>query len=207
MITYAQLDDLSARAADWLRERGVAPGDRVGIMLPNVAQFPVLYYGVLRAGGTVVPMNPLLKAREIEHYLGDSGAKLVFATANAAAEATTAAAAVGAEAIAVDADTLTEIAARPSSPEIAARADDDTAVILYTSGTTGTPEGRRADPRQPAPQRRRRDDHPARPRARRRRHGLPAAVPQLRPDVRAQRRRRRGRLPDPDPPLRSPSRR
>ena len=87
VITYAQLDDLSARAADWLRERGVAPGDRVGIMLPNVAQFPVLYYGVLRAGGTVVPMNPLLKAREVEHYLGDSGAKLVFATASAAAEA------------------------------------------------------------------------------------------------------------------------
>ena len=51
VITYAQLDDLSARAADWLRERGVAPGDRVGIMLPNLAQFPVLYYGVLRAGG------------------------------------------------------------------------------------------------------------------------------------------------------------
>jgi long-chain acyl-CoA synthetase len=141
VITYAQLDDLSARAADWLRERGVAPGDRVGIMLPNVAQFPVLYYGVLRAGGTVVPMNPLLKAREIEHYLGDSGAKLVFATANAAAEAATAAAAVGAEAVTVDVDTFTEIAARPSSQEIAPRADDDTAVILYTSGTTGTPKG------------------------------------------------------------------
>jgi len=138
VITYAQLDDLSARAADWLRERGVAPGDRVGIMLPNLAQFPVLYYGVLRAGGTVVPMNPLLKAREIEHYLGDSGAKLVFAVGN---EAAVGAAAVGAEAVAVDADTLTEIAARPPSPEIAARADDDTAVILYTSGTTGTPKG------------------------------------------------------------------
>ena len=110
-------------------------------MLPNVAQFPVLYYGVLRAGGTVVPMNPLLKAREVEHYLGDSGAKLVFAAASAAAEATAGAAAVGAEAVAVDADTLTEIAAQPSSPEIAARADDDTAVILYTSGTTGSPKG------------------------------------------------------------------
>jgi len=137
-LTYRQLSDLSARAADWLHEHGVAPGDRVGIMLPNIAQFPVLYYGVLRAGGTVVPMNPLLKAREIEHYLGDSGAKLVFATSP---EATVGAAAVGAQAVAVDADTLTAIAARPSSSEIAARADDDTAVILYTSGTTGTPKG------------------------------------------------------------------
>jgi long-chain acyl-CoA synthetase len=138
VITYAQLDDLSARAADWLRERGVAPGDRVGIMLPNVAQFPVLYYGVLRAGGTVVPMNPLLKAREIEHYLGDSGAKLVLAMSP---EAAAGAEAVGAQAVTVDADTLTEIAARPPSSEIAARADDDTAVILYTSGTTGSPKG------------------------------------------------------------------
>src|SRR5690348_18455150 len=65
-LTYRQLDDLSARAADWLHEHGVEPGDRVGIMLPNIVQFPVLYYGVLRAGGTVVPMNPLLKAPEIE---------------------------------------------------------------------------------------------------------------------------------------------
>jgi len=135
-LTYRQLSDLSARAADWLHEHGVAPGDRVGIMLPNIAQFPVLYYGVLRAGGTVVPMNPLLKAREIEHYLGDSGAKLVFATSP---EATAGAAAMGAQAVPVDADTVTAIAARPSSSEIAARADDDTAVILYTSGTTGTP--------------------------------------------------------------------
>ena len=80
-LTYAELDDLTARAADRLRDAGVEPGDRVGIMLPNVPAFPVIYYGVLRAGGTVVPMNPLLKAREVEHYLGDSGAKLVFARA------------------------------------------------------------------------------------------------------------------------------
>jgi long-chain acyl-CoA synthetase len=141
VLSYQQLDDLSARAADWLRGRGVQPGDRVGIMLPNVAQFPVLYYGVLRAGGAVVPMNPLLKAREVEHYLGDSQARMVLASASAAAEAAAGAAALGVEVSIVDADTLTEIAARPSSPEIATRADDDTAVILYTSGTTGTPKG------------------------------------------------------------------
>src|ERR1700735_4074538 len=79
ILTYAQLDDLSARAAGWLRERGLRPGDPVGIMTPNVPHFPVFYYGVLRAGGAIVPMNPLLKAREVAHYLGDSGAGLIFA--------------------------------------------------------------------------------------------------------------------------------
>jgi long-chain acyl-CoA synthetase len=141
VITYQELDELSGRAAGWLRELGVSPGDRVGIMLPNIAQFPVLYYGVLRAGGTVVPMNPLLKGRETEHYLGDSGAKLVFGAGPAAAEAQVGADAVGATAITVDADTLTAIGARDPHPDIVSRAGGDTAVILYTSGTTGTPKG------------------------------------------------------------------
>jgi long-chain acyl-CoA synthetase len=141
VISYAELDELSGRAAGWLRELGVTPGDRVGIMLPNIAQFPVLYYGVLRAGGAVVPMNPLLKGREVEHYLGDSQARLVFAAGPAAAEAQAGAAAVGSTAVTVDADTLVAVGARPPHPEIVSRADDDTAVILYTSGTTGTPKG------------------------------------------------------------------
>jgi long-chain acyl-CoA synthetase len=90
-LSYAELDNLSARAAGWLRGwrgrdgLGVRPGDRVGIMTPNVPQFPVFYYGVLRAGGIVVPMNPLLKAREVAHYLGDSGARLVIAWESAGA--------------------------------------------------------------------------------------------------------------------------
>ena len=86
-LTYADLDDLTARAAGRLRESGVRPGDRVGVMLPNVPAFAVIYYGVLRAGGAVVPMNPLLKGREVEHYLGDSGARLAFAWTTGAAEA------------------------------------------------------------------------------------------------------------------------
>ena len=78
-MTYRALDDASARVAGLLHERGLKPGDRVGIMMPNVAEVPVVYYGVLRAGGVVVPMNPLLKAREVAYYLGDSGAGLIFA--------------------------------------------------------------------------------------------------------------------------------
>ena len=72
-LTYAALDDASARVAGLLAAHGVEPGDRVGIMLPNVPQFPVLYYGVLRAGAVVVPMNPLLKDRETALYLADPG--------------------------------------------------------------------------------------------------------------------------------------
>src|SRR4051794_14011819 len=78
-VTYAQLDEGSARVAALLRDKGVEPGDRVGVMLPNVPYFAVAYYGVLRAGAVVVPMNVLLKGREVKFYLEDPGAKLLFA--------------------------------------------------------------------------------------------------------------------------------
>jgi long-chain acyl-CoA synthetase len=138
VLSYAELDGRTAQVAGWLRERGLRPGDRVGIMLPNVLAFPVLYYGVLRVGGVVVPMNPLLKAREVKHYLGDSGARLVFAWPTASGEAE--AGAADADAVTVTAGWLAEMASWPSPPEVAARADDDTAV-LPTPGTTGTPKG------------------------------------------------------------------
>src|SRR3712207_6989328 len=57
VLSYADLWERTARVAGWLREKGHQPGDRVGLMLPNVPAFPVLYYGILRAGGVVVPMN------------------------------------------------------------------------------------------------------------------------------------------------------
>src|SRR6516165_10731483 len=79
VVTYQMLDEGAARVAGLLRARGLQPGDRVGIMLPNVPYFGLVYYGVLRAGGVVVPMNVLLKAREVKFYLSDSGAKHVFA--------------------------------------------------------------------------------------------------------------------------------
>src|SRR3954465_9938366 len=78
-LSYGALDETAARVAGLLRAKGVEPGDRVGIMLPNVAYFPVCYYGSLRAGAAIVPMNPLLKDREVGFYLGDSEAKLLFA--------------------------------------------------------------------------------------------------------------------------------
>jgi long-chain acyl-CoA synthetase len=141
-MTYRALDEASARVAGLLRERGLRPGDRVGMMLPNVAEVPVIYYGVLRAGGVVVPMNPLLKGREVAYYLGDSGAGLMFAWPAFADEARAGADASDAELIIVDEAGFPDLLAS-AAPEdaVVQRADSDTAVILYTSGTTGQPKG------------------------------------------------------------------
>src|SRR6202167_933207 len=141
-MTYRALSEASARVAGLLRKQGVGPGDRVGIMMPNVAEVPVVYYGVLRAGGVVVPMNPLLKGREVAFYLGNSGAGLVFAWHAFADQARVGAEQAGAGLIAVDAEAFPELLAS-ATPEyqVADRADEDTAVILYTSGTTGQPKG------------------------------------------------------------------
>jgi long-chain acyl-CoA synthetase len=141
-ITYRGLDEASAGVAGLLRDRGLKPGDRVGVMLPNVAEFLVVYYGVLRAGGVVVPMNPLLKVREVAYYLGDSGARLVFAWHVFAGEASGGAERADAEAVIVDPASFPDLvsAAEPDFT-VMDRADEDTAVILYTSGTTGHPKG------------------------------------------------------------------
>ena len=75
-LSYAELDRLSARFGAWLqKERGFKHGDRVAIMMPNLLQYPVVLFGVLRAGMTVVNVNPLYTARELEHQLRDSGAR------------------------------------------------------------------------------------------------------------------------------------
>src|SRR4051794_36237369 len=78
-LNYGFLDAATQRIAGLLKSKGFEVGDRVGIMLPNVPYFPVIYYGILRAGGVVVPMNPLLKGREVAYYLNDPGAKILFA--------------------------------------------------------------------------------------------------------------------------------
>ncbi|MFF0189522.1 long-chain fatty acid--CoA ligase [Streptomyces sp. NPDC005244] len=142
VLTYTRLNDMSARVAALLRDKGVRPGDRVALVMPNVSLFPVVYYGILRAGAVVVPMNPLLKAREAAFTLRDSGSRLVVAFPQCAQEVAKAAAEVGAECLMADAEVFVGLlrAIEPMA-EVVDRARDDTAVILYTSGTTGTPKG------------------------------------------------------------------
>jgi long-chain acyl-CoA synthetase len=142
LLTYQELDERSAQVAALLAERGVERGDRVALMLPNVPQFPMLYYGVLRAGAVVVPMNPLLKAREIQYYLEDSGTRLLFAWEAAAAEAAKGAEAAGSGFVRVAPAAFDRLLGEQAAMTgMASRSDDDTAVILYTSGTTGRPKG------------------------------------------------------------------
>jgi long-chain acyl-CoA synthetase len=140
-LTYAELDTAAGRFASTLAERGVGPGDPVGLMLPNVAEFAICYYGILRAGGVVVPMNPLLKAREVKYYLSDSGAGLLITSTMSLPHAKDGAADADAELIVADTE-LTGLLEGPA-PHVSpiARADDDVAVLLYTSGTTGRPKG------------------------------------------------------------------
>jgi long-chain acyl-CoA synthetase len=83
VLTYAQLDALSRAFAAWLQKKsGLAPGDRVALMMPNVMQYPIALFGTLRAGMVVVNVNPLYTARELEHQLKDSGAKAIVIVEN-----------------------------------------------------------------------------------------------------------------------------
>src|SRR5829696_7149840 len=141
-INWQAVDEGSARVAGLLKAKGLEAGDRVGVMLPNVPYFPIAYYGILRAGGTVVPMNVLLKGREVKFYLEDPGAKWVFAWHDFAEAAEQGADEAGAEVILVKPGEFEQLLgeAEPAR-EVADRDGSDTAVILYTSGTTGQPKG------------------------------------------------------------------
>jgi long-chain acyl-CoA synthetase len=141
VLTYDGFREAAAGVAAGLRARGVQPGDRVGMVLPNVLSFPVVFYGALIAGAAVVPMNPLLKAREVEYYLRDSGARLVVALDAVADAATEAAAAVGVDAVTVGPVDPGATLDGSGSGDLEPREDQDAAVILYTSGTTGPPKG------------------------------------------------------------------
>src|SRR5918912_4282494 len=142
VVNYTQLDAGAARVAGLLKAKGLQPGERVGIMLPNVPYFPIVYYGVLRAGGVVVPMNPLLKGREVAFYLRDPEARILFAWHQFEDAARTGAEEEGADLTMIKPGEFEQLVAQAEpNREVVDRAEDDTAVILYTSGTTGTPKG------------------------------------------------------------------
>jgi long-chain acyl-CoA synthetase len=143
VLTYRQFRDAASAAAGLLRAEGVEPGDRVALILPNVPAFPILFYGALLAGAVVVPMNPLLTAREVGYYFTDAGVKLAFAfeqLPDGGAGAREAGESAGVTVATVGAMGPDTRGAEPVT-EPAERADEDLAVLLYTSGTTGKPKG------------------------------------------------------------------
>src|SRR3954453_17358937 len=141
-LSYKQLDGASAHVAGLLRSKGVEPGDRVGIMLPNVPYFPVVYYGALRLGAVVVPMNVLLKGREVEFYLKDPEAKVLFAWHDFGEAAEQGASDTDAEVVLVKPGEFEDmVGSADAVTDVADRSGGDTAGIPYPSGTTGTPKG------------------------------------------------------------------
>jgi long-chain acyl-CoA synthetase len=159
-LTYAQVDGAANQVANLLVARGIEPGDKVALSCPNLPYFPIVYYGILKAGATVVPLNVLLKGREVAYHLADSDAKAYFCFQGTPELPIGQAGHEGFEAadgckhffmITADpaaaspvegTETLGQaLAGQAPTFETVAVDDDDTAVILYTSGTTGQPKG------------------------------------------------------------------
>jgi len=143
-LRYHELERAAAGVAAGLRARGLQPGDSVALMLPNVPEFTIAYFGILYAGCTVVPLNVLLSAPEVSYHLQDSGAKLLFFHALFEAPAREGAADAGVDALAAAGEaeeTLAALAAGDPVYDLHPTFPTDTAVILYTSGTTGKPKG------------------------------------------------------------------
>ena len=160
--TYRQLDEQSGRFAAGLRQAGLCPGEVVALQLPNIPPFLTAYFGALKAGLVVLPLNPLLMAPEVEYHLGDSEARLLIGFESMHAEASKAcqqldvplyltgpfdlggAVGSGGDPLPDGARPAGELAGVPGTldePGGMPRDPGDTAVLIYTSGTTGRPKG------------------------------------------------------------------
>lgn len=159
-LTFGQLNALSNRVANALTEMNITRGDKVALSCPNLPFFPIVYYGIMKAGAAVVPLNVLFKPREIAYHLKDSDAKAVFVFEGTAELPLSQTVKEGFDQvetcehlIVMTADqtgkspfeghkTLTQITHdKPETFETFPTAPDDTCAILYTSGTTGQPKG------------------------------------------------------------------
>jgi long-chain acyl-CoA synthetase len=151
-MTYADLDAASDRFAAGLAWRGLVAGDPVALQLPNLPQFAVAYFGILKAGCVAVPVNPLYKSGEVGYVLRDSGARLMVTWAGSLDEAAKGAAEAGLDELFVVAAPGFPVppayrpyeqllAAAPAVPPLHQTDPGDVAVVVYTAGTTGRPKG------------------------------------------------------------------
>ncbi|MDQ0756592.1 long-chain fatty acid--CoA ligase [Arthrobacter sp. B3I4] len=147
-VSYGELWNQTRAYAGALQARGIGPGDAVAVLIPNVPDFARVYYAILALGAVVVPVHALLKAREIEYVLQDSGAGLLICAAPLLTEGAAGAAASGVDVLTVMAPDgggfprleAEAAAAEPIRTYVPCQ-PSDTATILYTSGTTGKPKG------------------------------------------------------------------
>ncbi len=159
-LPYSKVDAMANQVANLLVEKGIEPGDKVALSCPNLPYFPVIYYGILKAGAVVVPLNVLFKGREVAYHLGDSDAKAYFCFEGTAELAMAEAGLTGFKDtpacehfFVIPADPsgpvpvegadhfFAAIKDQPTTFDTALTEPTDTAVILYTSGTTGQPKG------------------------------------------------------------------
>jgi long-chain acyl-CoA synthetase len=160
-LSYSFVEGVACQVANLLRARGIQRGDKVAISSPNLPYFPMIYFGILKAGAVVVPLNVLLKPREIAYHLADSDAKAIFCFEGTpdlplgemgwagfqetpgcehffllpASLGTTESPIEGAELF------WAALGGQPNTVDTALTEPTDTAVIIYTSGTTGQPKG------------------------------------------------------------------
>jgi len=150
-LSYAQVEHMSGLVAGNLLGLGLAPGSKVAVQLPNIPQFLFAYFGVLRAGLVMVPLNPLLTAPEVAYHLANSDAEVLitfemFAVAahrgaETAGGISTYVVSGGAGERPEGAHRFEDLCEPVDIPDIVPTTADDTAVLLYTSGTTGKPKG------------------------------------------------------------------
>ncbi len=148
-LTYAQVDEISGRVATSLLGLGLQRGDKVAVQLPNLPQFLFSYFAIMKAGLVMVPLNPLLKAQEIAYHLDNSDTRLLITFEMFADEAVKGAGDIPTYVVNLPGNDVRpkgtkhydELYFADDTRDIVPTGGDDTAVLLYTSGTTGKPKG------------------------------------------------------------------